>query len=491
MEEGGGSQRLGVVLAIEEQRRGVSFASALRDTQTDLSLRSTDRAGLPEVLQDGGVGVLVLDWRGEDDDAAAVIEAVRRRDPGVPIILVSGPLSVQAAVTVADLGVFAHVVEPLVPQTLSTLVQEALAYRRMLLENVTLRGELRRMQADYDEILTRMPAGVLSVDLETRVTTLNPSAVEICGLPPGDCSLEALARQPGLQAIAELLRVAIEEGRTCEREEVQVSLDEDRQLTLAITTSLRRDKKGGVTGALAIIGDLTQTKSITRHLKRTEKLSTIGTLTSGITHEFSNLLTVVSGFVKLAKRDREIEAVRGRLDIIDETLEKCKSISRNLLGFVRQEDDSLGPVDLRKVVEDCLMLMRKDLEKRQIQVVEDYSDVPPLHANASQLQQVFMNLMLNATQAMPDGGSLTITIQHGGDVVIARVKDTGIGITRRALKSIFQPFYTTKTMGEGGGTGLGLYVSQEIVNAHGGSISVASEEGRGTEFILKFPFTRA
>ena len=222
-------------------------------------------------------------------------------------------------------------------------------------------------------------------------------------------------------------------------------------------------------------------------LLHADRLATIGELAAGVAHELNEPLGAVLGFAQLARKhvglpDPANEDVRK----IEAAALQAREIVRKLMVFARQTPPRTARVNLNSLVEDGLYLLEARCAERRIEVERGLEEgLPDIIADASQLQQVLVNLVVNAIQAMPDGGRLTIATHHRESKVVLRIADTGLGMTREIRRRIFLPFFTTKEIDEG--TGLGLAVAHGIVSAHGGKIDVESQPGQGSCFEVEIP----
>jgi signal transduction histidine kinase len=214
-----------------------------------------------------------------------------------------------------------------------------------------------------------------------------------------------------------------------------------------------------------------------QQMQQASKLATIGELAAGIAHEIRNPLAGIGAAVEVLSDDNEITGeIRRQIKRLNATL--C-----NLLDFSRQREPEVAPCDVVAIIRPMLALVRPDAQKHHIQVVEELpADLPPISADAGQAQQALLNVFLNAIQAMPDGGTLTIRAAARDGKVALHVSDTGVGISAENQRKIFSPFFTTKHRG----TGLGLAITRTIMEKHGGAIRVESGTGRGTTFTLEF-----
>lgn len=225
-------------------------------------------------------------------------------------------------------------------------------------------------------------------------------------------------------------------------------------------------------------------------LIQSEKLASIGQLAAGVAHELNNPISVMLGFAQaILRKLPQDDPLRKPLSTIEREGLRCKGIIQNLLDFARRSKPSLQPVDINQVLEASCLLIEHQMSLDNIVVTKGYApNLPQVLADPNQLQQVFVNIIQNAYQAMPEGGTLRLVTRALGDEVQIIFADTGVGIPPENLKRIFDPFFTTKEVGQG--TGLGLSVSYGIVEQHGGTIEVESKMGAGTTFIVKLPIMK-
>jgi signal transduction histidine kinase/DNA-binding response OmpR family regulator len=226
-------------------------------------------------------------------------------------------------------------------------------------------------------------------------------------------------------------------------------------------------------------------------LVQAEKLASIGQLAAGVAHEINNPIGVILGFAQvMLKRISPDDPMHKPLSTIEREGLRCKEIVQDLLDFARQSKPVLSRLDINDVIDAASELMPHHFNSDRVEVIKHYAaTLPKVLGDENQLQQVFLNILINAYQAMPDGGRLYITSQAQDGEILAVFEDTGIGIPREDLKRIFDPFFTTKEVGEG--TGLGLSISYGIVEQHGGTIQVDSASGEGSTFTVRLPVAPA
>jgi two-component system NtrC family sensor kinase len=232
-----------------------------------------------------------------------------------------------------------------------------------------------------------------------------------------------------------------------------------------------------------------------RQLGQSEKLAALGQVTATMAHQMGTPLNSISGYIQLMLREGNLQTKeRERLKIIESQLDRLAESVKNMLSFTRQPKPQLRRLGMNEVLEELIRLSDPWFHARNVKLSTLLSpDLPPVLADPTHLQTLFLNLITNALDAMPQGGILKIKTRHipesslpgkGGAVEIAII-DTGIGITEESKKKIFEPFYTTKKLGEG--TGLGLAICNQIVKEHSGKIEVESEVGKGSMFMVSIP----
>ena len=258
------------------------------------------------------------------------------------------------------------------------------------------------------------------------------------------------------------------------------------QVPVAIATSLLGDGN-----AVSVVTDLTETLRLDQQLAQSGKLAAIGELAAGVAHEINNPLFAILGLTEFLLKEAEPGTrAHERLELIQQTGLEIKEIVRALLDFARENPDERVVVPLEDVVRATVDLVRRTNAHKGVELVAAYDGSDALvDASPNQLKQVLLNLIGNARQAMPNGGTIRVGVRRDGEHVLASVADDGPGIPARALPHVFEPFYTTRR--HEGGTGLGLAVGLGIAESHGGSLTVVSEPGHGATFTLRLPVARA
>jgi PAS domain S-box-containing protein len=348
-------------------------------------------------------------------------------------------------------------------------------------------------------IIDSLPVGLYVIDQDYRIQAWNRkreagtqgiSREEAIGRPVFD----VLHRQPRELLQREFDRV-FHTGKI-EEVEVQTEPREGGPRYYRIRKIPMRLDDQRVSHVITIGEDITEAKMVQQQVSQTEKLAAVGQLAAGVMHEINNPLATIGACVEaLSSRADALAPGPGQaflheyLEIITSELNRCKSIVDGLLDFSRPKARARYPVAINQVVEDSLFLVRYHDRFKRIRLVRRLTDdLPPVEANAEQLIQVFLDLMLNGIDAMDGRGTLTVATRMNperADEVMVEISDTGMGIPRENIAKIFEPFFTTKAPGQG--TGLGLSISYAIVQHHGGRIQVDSQMGSGSTFRVTLP----
>lgn len=256
-----------------------------------------------------------------------------------------------------------------------------------------------------------------------------------------------------------------------------------------------KEQSGKRRNALLVMEDITETVAMEDHLLHAEKLAAVGKFTAAVAHEINNPLSVVVGNIQYLLSNihevnlcspKEVKNLEEMLKTANNEARRCADIVRNLLHFSHKGEAKHAETDLNRVIERTMQMLKPQIKVSRMKTRLDLADnLPAVMGNANRLQQVFVNLVLNAQQAMNEGGKLVIKTAAVGNHVRVSFTDTGPGIPKKYLHRIFEPFYTTKAAGKG--TGLGLFIVHSIMQDHHGEIEIQSKRGLGATFILKFP----
>ncbi len=368
-------------------------------------------------------------------------------------------------------------------------------------ERARLAGEQR-----YRQLFEDAPDVIFTLDLEGHFTSLNKAAERISGYRRSEllgANITRLLEPEPARFVFECIRRALG-GETSAEFELPMRTKDGRRIYLEVSARLQF-ANGRPAGIQGIARDVTERKRLEERLRQSQKLEAIGELAGGVAHDFNNLLSAILGYSDLLQARPEPDGlVREAAQAIQKAAERAQQLAARLLGFARQGKVQNIPVDLHALLEELLELLERTLP-RTIRVVKRFQAEPALsRGDPAQLRQVFLNLALNARDAMPEGGVLTFQTEPAeleaesfralgapapGAYVKVSVADTGIGIAAEHLPRLFEPFFTTKPAG--GGSGMGLAMVYGIVKNHGGTVEVSSRPGCGSTFTVYLPLERS
>jgi PAS domain S-box-containing protein len=363
-------------------------------------------------------------------------------------------------------------------------------YLAVAIRNSRLYGEVAETKQSLERIISSAGDAIISVDRDGRIQRWNPAAQRIFGLTPAQAAGSPLSALLPEEAYAQA-RAALSRSRP-EIFDVTTKREDGRSLSLAVTLSSLPGRHAGLEGMLAIIRDITAQRELEAQMHQSEKLTALGQMAGGIAHDFNNLLQAILGYAQLmGKNPCNADVVRRGLQVIEKAATGGAETVRRIQKFarLRPEEPFVG-LDLGQVIRDALAMTHPRWEEKRLkaglplELDLDLRPVPIVMGRPAELGEVVTNLILNAIDAMPHGGTLRLHTRSQHRHVIFSVTDTGIGMTEAVRRRIFDPFFTTK--GEEG-TGLGLPVSFAIVQRHGGDIRVESRPGEGSTFTVELP----
>jgi len=373
-------------------------------------------------------------------------------------------------------------------------------YLGVAIQNGRLYASLQQKVAEYERlkdfnenIVESINVGIMALDMEDRIESWNAQMEVMYALPRWQTLTQPLRSVFPAEFVEEFYRARQHPGiNNLYKFRLPTPAGEIRTVNVAIAPLVTR--KFEVVGRLIIMDDITERVDLEVQLSQADKLSSIGLLAAGVAHEVNTPLAVISSYTQmLAKQLQGDQQKSSLLEKITRQTFRASEIVNNLLNFSRTSGTQFTDVDVNKVISDTLALLEHQFKTARIEVHSDLTpDLSPIQGNQGRLQQVFLNLFLNAKDAMPGGGKLSVATANG-ETISVRVSDTGSGIAPEHIQRIYDPFFTTKTAikeGQPRGTGLGLSVSYGIIQEHAGKIRVESHPGAGTTFALDFPLSR-
>lgn len=355
-----------------------------------------------------------------------------------------------------------------------------------LYNQAQIRARELEMLKDYSEnIIESLTVGVTVLDQSGKIMGWNRVMEETFSHKKEEVMDRELVQILGEKNYAALFPPDTQKGfRLLSEVTLEMPTGEKKIFDIAKTPLL--DNQMNPYGTVIVFEDITERFSLQQQLLTSEKLASVGLLSAGVAHEINTPLTGISSYVQLLQKKLSDDSHSQILNKIENQTERVGKIVKNLLNFARNpSESSFYQVDLKENIEEILSLMDYKLKNMNINSELDLPSVPPIWAQGERLQQVFINIILNAIDAMPNGGTLKIQLSHNSNQAVVKIKDTGTGIKKQHLPNIFDPFFTTKGIGKG--TGLGLSISYAIIKEHEGHLSVESEQGEGSLFTIFIP----
>ncbi len=347
------------------------------------------------------------------------------------------------------------------------------------------RASLSRIKAFSDTVVENMPIGLIALDDQQRIAAFNHTAESLMQLSFDDVMGKAADQILPPEICAEINCPLIRDQAI--EKEIDCTVGNGLIVPLEIGASLLADDGGTHLGYVILFKDLTEVRALHQEIERSRRLASVGRLAAGVAHEIRNPLSSIKGFATYFKqRYQDVPEDQQTANIMIQEVDRLNRVVSQLLEFARPISVSRRPTSLKDLVADSIKLIQRQVRDRQITInFRESAKIDEINLDPDRLNQVLLNLYLNAIEAMEPGGKLQIEIFDSDEnrELIIRITDTGRGIAKEDLPKIFDPYFTTKSSG----TGLGLAIAHNIVEAIGGTIDVKSEAGKGTEFTLRLP----
>jgi two-component system sensor histidine kinase HydH len=351
----------------------------------------------------------------------------------------------------------------------------------------SVKRALQEMRTYTQRVVESMADGLLSVDVQGRITTVNPRACQLLALSPAELEGRSFADVFSKTSLA--LEPVLARGLPLEERELEWVLFNGEIVPLAVSVSPLTGEQDEVLGAVVLLRDLRTLKALQQRVERTERLAALGRLAAGVAHEIRNPLGAIRGLVQYFQATwKEASEQRMYLDVIVREVDRLNRVVSDLVEFARPREPQREAHDLVDIVRHALTLVQADARAKGIHIVHDLDDrLPPQLVDRDLVLQALLNILLNAIEAMESDGMLRIHLAASPACVELAIQDTGRGIPPEHLGRIFDPFFTTKPQG----TGLGLAIAHSVIQAHDGEIVVDSVPGKGTTVTMRLPKTSA
>ena len=380
-----------------------------------------------------------------------------------------------------------------VPVKLGNLVEHAMLVMDDITEKVQLSEKARMAERHLASVIESANDLVISTDAAGRIISWNAAAERISGFRVDTVLGQMLAElcDPAqMDAMAAIIQRLVK-GGAVQIQELNLVARSGRLIPVDWSCSPIRDDADKVSGVVAVGRDLSERRAFEQHIFQSEKLAALGVMAGGIAHELRNPLSVsfsAAQFLRDSPHDATFQ--QECVSKIIDGIQRSSEIIENLLRFARPApSDQVESMNLVALVQETVSVLAPQAKIQKIKILEDYpASFLPTSGNASLLQQVVMNLILNAYQAMPAGGQIKVGVRREAAEAVVQVGDTGCGIPPTNMSRVFDPFFTTQPVGKG--TGLGLSICHTIMKQHGGVINVNSVEGQGSTFTVRLPLQR-
>lgn len=347
------------------------------------------------------------------------------------------------------------------------------------------KASLSRIKAFSDHLVENMPIGLIAIDNNKRIALLNHVAGSILSISLPDVSGKS-AREI-LPATLWNLAGDMKDDTGIVETEIDCRLDDGKTVPLEASATVLKDEKGNFLGYIILFKDLSEVRSLRREVARSQRLASLGSLAAGVAHEIRNPLSSIKGFAVYFMERQEKEEEKRIAGIMIQEVDRLNRVVSQLVELARPVSISKKPVSLSTVIENSLKLLEREASEKNIVIKTIYMpEELQITIDGDRINQVLLNLYLNAIESMENGGRLSVELSEGEGGAIIKVSDTGSGVAEKDLPYVFDPYFTTKTSG----TGLGLAIVHNIIEAHDGKITVESKPGEGTAFTIFLPGAR-
>jgi PAS domain S-box-containing protein len=468
---------------------------------------ATSGAEAIEIMGQNKFDLVLLDMMIPDMSGFQIMDHISSKNYDFLIIVITGNATIESAVKALKKGAFDYLKKPFEHEELLNRVGNALKQKRLSHEKNLINGKLKRTEESYQSLVQNSPDLIYILDNENNFTFANITFEKLLGYPPDHLigrPFESIVNEQD-RFKAKSLLAENNSGASSHNSELWLQVNENRNKKRLFEISHALIKyetdDGSVTG-YRIHGaarDITYRKQLEDQLLHAKKMEAIGTLASGLAHDYNNILTNILGYTSLIQMQVNPDApFHSKLKGIEQCVDNGAKLTRQLLDFAGNSPTDLVPVNINHLIQRTSHMYGRTNKGILIETVY-HPKVWTVEVNESQIEQILLNLLINAGHAMPKGGTIYIITENvvindnhqimpvasQGSYIKITVRDTGIGMTEETQQRIFEPFFTTKEAGKG--TGLGLSSAYSNIKKHGGSITVSSQLGEGTVFSIFLP----
>jgi two-component system NtrC family sensor kinase len=505
-----------IVLIDDEEDIREILAIALQDSGYQVRTAADGASGLL-LCEEFSPQIVITDIRMPGVDGLQVLETVKRKYPDTEVVVATAFGEMDLAIRALQLDASDFITKPIGDETLYLALKRAQKrftskkqlqdYTALLeKEKAETSQELLKSIAFQRNLIESSMDGILGCDENDTTVTFNQSMEKIIGYTKAEAIHKMILGQFFASGEEKRFKEELSKDRYGGQNrlilyETKLRDKSGREIPAQVSAALLYDQ-GRQNGLVCFFRDLREIRKLEQEVSdqarilHQDKMMSLGRLAASVVHEINNPLSGILNYLKLMSRilgqgtlsDDRRQKFQRYLDLVENETGRCSQIVSNLLSFSRRSPPSFGNVQIDELLQRCILLSRHKLELSNIRLESDVRlDIPPVEGDFNQLQQCVINLIFNAIDAMPDGGTLDLKgrFDANRDMVIVSVKDSGRGISPDVLPHVFEPFFTTKN--EGYGVGLGLSTVYGIIERHKGSVSVESRSGEGALFRLELP----
>ena len=489
------------ILIIDDDSRMCESLSQLLSTYGyDISITHSGKEAL-NYASENYLDLALVDIVLPDINGLWLIEFLKTHNSEIPVIIMTGYASTDSAVKALRKGAFDYLKKPIEPEELITTVQNALEQKKLKAECKKAEKALEESEEKCRTILDANPDPFVIYDIEGKVIYFNPAFTKVFGWTLNERlgkKMDIFVPEENWPETKMMIEKLLAGESFNSIETCRFTKNGDR-IPVSISGVVYLEQGGKPAGSAISVRDIREQKRLETQLQQFKKMEAIGTLAGGIAHDFNNLLMGIQGCTSLMLCENTLSNPYCRhLNSIEQYIESATDLTRQLLGFARSGKYRVKPTDLNELLKKSSGMFWRT--KKEITIHTNYQkDVWTVEVDQGQIEQVLLNLFVNASHAMPDGGKLYLQTENvvldenysyhfkvkSGRYVKISITDTGSGMDETIQERVFEPFFTTKEMGRG--TGLGLAASYGIIKNHGGIIEVFSKKGKGTTFTVHLP----
>lgn len=443
-----------------------------------------------EAFRTAAPDVVLLDVMMPLIDGIKVLREIKSISPATLVVMMTAHGSEETAVEAMKLGADDYLIKPLSNKKVVETVEALLERNKIRVENIKLREKIHKTEAYLAHLIDNVNEAIISTDFEGKIRSFNRAAEELWHIGNDEAIGKPFStlfkNNHSAGYVGKVLDLTTSEGKY-NGEFIFVRKDSS-EFPGYLSTSVVTSNHGKKEGIVAVVRDLTNEKRLREQLIESAKLASLGKVVKGIAHEVRNPLISMGGFARRLRKELSGNSEREKyLDVIIDEVNRLENMVKDIeeyVNFTKLHKPDFQSVNVREIIEETLAGF--DFAKAKIETHVEQVTLPNLYADREYLKMLFFNLFENAADAMPDGGKLNIKFRSDDRYLYTEIEDTGRGIPKERLEDIYNPFYTTKMSG----AGIGLSKVYLIVDAHQGSVSVESEEGRGTTFQIRLPIEK-